>query len=53
MIRVGIVGLGKMGISHQAILNANPDVELAAVCDSNNYLMSILKKYTAVETYSR
>jgi scyllo-inositol 2-dehydrogenase (NADP+) len=53
MIKVAIVGLGKMGISHQAILNANPDVELAAVCDSNNYLLSILKKYTGVQTYSR
>ena len=28
MIKVGIVGLGKMGLSHLAIVNAHPEVEL-------------------------
>jgi predicted dehydrogenase len=41
-----------MGLSHQAILNAHPDVELAAICDSSGYLLSILGKYTGVATYS-
>lgn len=53
MIRVGIVGLGKMGISHQAILGANPNVEIAGVCDANSYLLGVLHKYTNVPTYSR
>lgn len=51
MIRVGLVGLGKMGISHHAILNAHPEVELAAVCDAAQYVLGVLSKYTGVRTY--
>jgi scyllo-inositol 2-dehydrogenase (NADP+) len=52
MIRVGLIGLGKMGISHQAILHAHPQVELVAVCDASQYVLDILNKYTGVTTYS-
>jgi predicted dehydrogenase len=51
MIRVGAVGLGKMGLSHQALLNAHPDVELAGVCDSSGYVLGMLGKYTGMPTY--
>jgi len=51
MIRAGLVGLGKMGISHCAILNAHPNVELVAVCDSAQYVLGVLNKYTGVRTY--
>jgi scyllo-inositol 2-dehydrogenase (NADP+) len=52
MIRVGIVGLGKMGISHQSILGAHPDVDLVGICDSSSYVLGVLKKYGGVETYT-
>ncbi len=52
MLRVGVIGLGKMGISHLAILNAHPDVEVAAVCDSNKYVLDGLGKYTGMRTYT-
>ncbi|MGV8910314.1 MAG: Gfo/Idh/MocA family protein [Propionicimonas sp.] len=51
MIRLGIVGLGKMGLSHLAIFRAHPDVEVAGICDSAGYLLSVLAKYTGVNTY--
>ncbi|HXV06289.1 MAG TPA: Gfo/Idh/MocA family oxidoreductase, partial [Solirubrobacterales bacterium] len=51
MIRVGIVGLGKMGLSHHALLNAHPEVEVAAVCDASSYVLGVLGKYTGVKTY--
>lgn len=51
MIRVAVVGLGKMGLSHQAMIKAHPEVELAAVCDSTGYVLDILSKYTGVKTY--
>ncbi len=35
MTRTGILELGKMGISHCAILGAHPDVKLVSVCDSS------------------
>jgi len=51
MIRVALVGIGKMGLSHCAIVNTHPDVELVAVCDTSDYLLSILGKHTKLKTY--
>ena len=52
MIRVAVVGLGKMGLSHLAIINAHAGVEVAAICDATQYLLDVLEKYTGVKTYS-
>ncbi|HVW77357.1 MAG TPA: Gfo/Idh/MocA family oxidoreductase [Alloacidobacterium sp.] len=52
MIRAVLIGLGKMGLSHQAIINAHPDIDLVGVCDTSDYLLGILSKYTQVKTYS-
>ena len=52
MMKVAVVGLGKMGLSHYAIVNAHPDVEVAGICDSSGYVLGVLKKYTGVMTYS-
>lgn len=52
MIRVAVVGLGKMGLSHHAIINAHENVEVAAVCDSSGYVLDVLAKYTGVKTYT-
>ena len=51
-VRVGLIGLGKMGISHQAILHAHPNVELVGICDTSQYVLDILKKYTGIAIYS-
>ena len=45
MLKAGIIGLGKMGLSHCAILNAQPDVDLAGVCDKSKFLTWVLSKY--------
>jgi predicted dehydrogenase len=52
MLRAGIVGLGKMGLSHQSMVNAHPDLKLVAVCDTSAYMLEVLAKYTGVKTYS-
>jgi predicted dehydrogenase len=52
VIKVAIVGLGKMGLSHHAMINAHPDVEVVGVCDSSSYVLGVLKKYTGVTTYT-
>lgn len=52
MIRVGIVGLGKMGLSHLSMFNAHPEFEVAGICDSTGYLLSVLGKYTGIATFS-
>ena len=45
MLKAGIIGLGKMGLSHCAIVNAQPGVELTAVCDKSKFLTWMLEKY--------
>ncbi len=50
-MRIGLIGLGKMGISHCAILGAHPRVEIAGVCDSAMYITSALHKQAGFETF--
>jgi scyllo-inositol 2-dehydrogenase (NADP+) len=51
MIRTVIVGLGKMGLSHLAILRAHPHVNVVGGCDSVGYFRDVLTKYTALPCY--
>jgi len=52
VVRIGLVGLGKMGLSHLSIANAHPDAGVVAVCDSLGFGLDILRKYTHVDTYA-
>lgn len=51
MIRVGMVGLGKMGLSHVSIVRAHPEVDLVAGCDTMTYLTDVLQKHTGLKCY--
>lgn len=52
MIKAAIIGLGKMGISHAAILGGLPDVELAGVCDSDGLVQSGFEKLTRIPFFT-
>lgn len=52
MVRVGLVGLGKMGLSHLAMIRVHPDVELVGVCDTSKFMLDVLGKYTDVATFT-
>lgn len=52
MIKGAIIGLGKMGLSHAAILGAQPEVNFVAVCDSSPLILDAFKKYSDLKTYS-
>ena len=52
MIRTAVVGLGKMGLSHLAILRTHPDVDVVAVCDTFGMMLNGLNRYTGLKTYS-
>lgn len=52
MLKGGVVGLGKMGLSHAAIVGAHPDVDLRAVCDTSELVLNAMKKYSAVACYT-
>ena len=47
MIKVGLVGAGKMGISHLSILGAHPDVKVVGVSDTSKVIIDVLKKYSS------
>ncbi|MGZ5009042.1 MAG: Gfo/Idh/MocA family protein [Methylobacter sp.] len=51
-LRTALIGLGKMGLSHHAIINSHPDVDLVAVCDASGYMLDILNKYTGIKCYA-
>ena len=51
-LRAGIIGLGKMGLSHTAIVSPHPSVELAAVCDTSSIILEAFKKFSKVNVYS-
>ncbi len=41
-----------MGLSHQAIVNAHPDIRLVCVSDTSSYVVDVLSKYTGVKGYT-
>ncbi|MGE5554708.1 MAG: Gfo/Idh/MocA family protein [Methanocella sp.] len=43
-LRLGIVGLGKMGIMHACLLNTFPNVVLAGLCDKSRLMRNIAKQ---------
>jgi scyllo-inositol 2-dehydrogenase (NADP+) len=51
MIRTAIAGLGKMGLSHLAILRAHPELDVVGICDSVGYVRDILNKYTGLSSF--
>lgn len=51
MIRTAVVGLGKMGLSHLAIVNMHPDLKLVGACDSNAYVRAVLGKHSGLACY--
>ncbi len=42
-VKIGVVGLGKMGLSHLSMVNAHPDAETIA-CDATGFLVDVLSK---------
>jgi predicted dehydrogenase len=52
LIKLAIVGLGKMGLSHLALCNAHPDVEVTAVCDSSGFVLGVLNREASLATFN-
>lgn len=44
--RVGIIGMGKMGLLHAAILNSLPDTKVVSMADTESFVIDFLKKYS-------
>jgi len=52
MVRLAVVGLGKMGLSHLAMVRAHPDVELVAACDATTYLTDVIGKHADLKCHA-
>ena len=52
MVKVALIGAGKMGISHLSILGAHPDVEVVGVCDTAKMVTDFLTKYGKFNCFS-
>jgi predicted dehydrogenase len=50
-IRLGIIGLGKMGISHLAIAGGNQQVEVVGVCDTSKLVTAFIEKQTPYKIF--
>lgn len=44
-VRIGVVGMGRMGLTHYSIINTHPSVEIVSVSDTSELILSMLKKY--------
>lgn len=49
-LKVGVVGLGKMGLSHFSMVNAHPKVETVA-CDGAGFMIDVLSKNISAPVY--
>lgn len=51
MIKVGLIGAGKMGISHLSILGAHPNVDVVGVVDTSKVVNQVLDKFAPFDTF--
>src|SRR5690625_5178627 len=51
-LRVAVIGLGKMGLSHVSMLRPDPRVDVVGICDASKLLLDIVHKYTGLQTFS-
>ena len=52
MIKIALIGAGKMGISHLSILGAHPDVNVVGVSDTSKMVLDVFKKYSSFPCFT-
>ncbi|MFM1961257.1 MAG: hypothetical protein RLZZ172_102 [Bacteroidota bacterium] len=52
MKKIGLIGAGKMGISHLSILGMHPDVNVVGVADKSILVTDVLRKLTNFTVYA-
>lgn len=51
MLRAGLIGMGRMGITHFSLLNTHPAVKIVSVCDQSRTMLSLFRRYTGVNIF--
>ncbi len=44
-LKIGIIGMGRMGITHFSIINSHPDIEITSVSDTSKMILNGIAKY--------
>ena len=52
MKKIALIGIGKMGMSHLAIANQTPGIEIVAIVDTSKPLLHFFNKNTKFECFS-
>ena len=52
MKKIALIGVGKMGLSHLAIANSTPGIQVMAICDVSKPLLRVIDKNTKFACYS-
>ena len=50
-VRIGIIGMGRMGVTHFSIINTHPSVVMTAIADTQGVMLNMLKKYLPEVTF--
>ena len=52
-VRIGIIGMGRMGLTHYPIINTHPAVEIVSIADTSSLILDMMKKYIpGLKTYT-
>lgn len=52
-VRIGIIGMGRMGLTHYPIINTHPSVDIISVADTSSLILDMMKKYIPkLKTYT-
>jgi predicted dehydrogenase len=51
IIKIGIIGMGRMGITHYSIIQSHPQVNVVAVADPSALILTMMSKYLSVKTF--
>lgn len=50
-LKIGIIGAGRMGVTHHCIANSHPDAHVVATADPSMVMNKMLGKYAGVSTH--
>jgi hypothetical protein len=50
-IKLAIIGMGRMGNTHYAIINSNLHITIESVADPSEMILSMLNKYVPSQTF--
>lgn len=52
-VKIGIIGMGRMGLTHYPIINTHPAVQIVSVADTSSLILDMMKKYIpGLKTYT-